>query len=165
MAGGRQRDAATVNYLRLRDQARTADFETQIQLAEQAGAAIAQQALYGVGGSVVDVVNATTRLRNARIRSEVERQGTSAAYDASRVLADIQRRTIEEMDTSTIMDELDYNIDFANTVNRGGNWLTDLAPAISSFATALGAQNADSALTKRTSFSYANPPDSLMTIK
>lgn len=161
--GNRQRDASMVNYLRMRDASTTADFEGQIQMAEQAGAAAAAQALSGVTGSVVDMVNTTTRLRNARTQAAIKQRDKSLSMDAANEQANIQRATIESLDTSSIMDELDYNVDFAMTVSRQGNWFTDIAPAISTLGQAFSGPT--SKPSAKTSFSYANPPNSAVMLK
>jgi hypothetical protein len=110
----------------MRDSATSDDFESQIRMAEQAGAAIASQALAGVGGSVVDVVNGTTALRNARVQQAQKERMKAADYDAGQVQTDIKRATIQSLDDSSIIDDLDYNVDLGLEVHRSGNLFTDV---------------------------------------
>lgn len=124
--GGRAAEAAAINYRRMRDSATTEDFEGQIRMAEQAGAAIASQAMAGVGGSVVDVVNGTTALRNARIQQAQKQRMKAADYDAGQAQSDIKRATIQSLDDSSIVDDLDYNVDLGLEVHRSGNLFTDV---------------------------------------
>lgn len=160
--GTRQRDAAMVNYLRVRDAAASADLEGQLQIAEQQGAAVAAQAFSGVSGSVVDMVNTSTRLRNARAIQALKQREKSMSIDAATEQANIQRATIESLDTSSIMDELDYNVDFAQ-ISKGGNLFSALAPAASLFGQAMGNMHSGSSTTR--AFSYANPPNEQVWIK
>lgn len=162
--GGQQREAATLNYRRMRDGAISSDFESQIQMAEQAGASVAAQAFHGVSGSVVDVVNGTTRLRNARIQQAQADRMKSADYDASQEQANIQRATIQSLDSSSIMDELDYNVDVAQTITRQGNLFTDLAPAAMTAMSAWGSPSNTAAGTAN-KFSYANPTNQQIMIR
>lgn len=124
--GGRAVEAAAINYRRMRDSAITDDFESQIRLAEQAGASVDSQAMAGAGGSVVDMVNGTTALRNSRIQQAQSERMKAADYDASQNVKDIQRATLQSLDRSSIIDELDYNVDLAQEVYRSGNLFTDV---------------------------------------
>ena len=148
--GGRAVEAAATNYRRVRDSAITDDFESQIRLAEQAGAAVASQAMAGAGGSVVDMVNGTTALRNSRIQQAQGERMKAGDYDAAQNAKDIQRATIQSLDRSSIIDELDYNVDLAQEVHRSGNLFTDV----------MGGQdpkNVANVLAGTSNFSFSNP--------
>lgn len=120
-AGGKAMEVHQVNYRRARDSETLSSFEDQIKFAEQAGAAVAAQAFSGVTGSVVDVVNGTTALRQARAKYAQDKRTKQVDYDAANRLADIERTTIQSMDTSSLIDDLDYNVNLANTVqNQSG---------------------------------------------
>lgn len=160
--GSSQRDASTLNYRRMRDAATSADFEGQIQMAEQAGAAVAAQAFAGVSGSVVDAVNSTTRLRNARIQQAAADRVAAGDYDAAQEQGHIARATIQSLDSSSIIDELDYNVDIGQTIMRQGNLFTDLAPAAQ---TAMSAWGGPKTAAAKNTFSYANPPNSAVMLK
>ena len=148
--GGRAVEAAAINYRRMRDSAITDDFESQIRLAEQAGASVASQAMAGAGGSVVDMVNGTTALRNSRIQQAQGERMKAGDYDAAQNAKDIQRATIQSLDRSSIIDELDYNVDLAQEVHRSGNLFTDV----------MGGQdpkNVANVLAGTSNFSFSNP--------
>lgn len=108
-AGAKASEVSAVNYIRMRDSATAGNFEEQIKMAEQAGAAHAQQALSGVGGSVVDLVNGTTSLRNARWQAAADQRMKQGDYDAGQQQGEIKRSTIQSLDSSSIIDDLDYN--------------------------------------------------------
>ena len=148
--GGRAVEAAAINYRRMRDSAITEDFEGQIRLAEQAGAAVASQAMAGAGGSVVDVVNGTTALRNSRIQQAQAVRRKAADYDASQNMADIRRATIQSLDGSSIIDDLDYNVDLAQEVQRSGNLFTDIVGG-------QAPKNVADVLAGASNFSFNNP--------
>lgn len=149
--GGRTAEAAAINYRRVRDSSITEDFEGQIRMAEQAGAAIASQALAGVGGSVVDMVNGTTALRNARLQYAQKQRMKAADYDAAQAQTDIKRATIQSLDDSSIIDDLDYNVDLGLEVRRSGNLFTDI----------VGGQDPKNIANVLGSFSFNNTASSL----
>lgn len=119
-AGGKLMEVHQMNYRRARDAETLDSFEGQIQFAEQAGAAVAAQAFSGVGGNVVDMVNGTTALRQARMAYVRDKRIKQSDYDASQRLAEIHRTTIQGLDTSTLIDDLDYNVNLANTMQQPG---------------------------------------------
>ncbi len=120
-AGGKAMEVHQVNYRRARDAETLSSFEDQIQFAEQAGAAVAAQAFSGVQGNVVDMVNGTTALRRARAESAQATRTKGVDFDASQRMADIWRTTTQSLDNSTLIDDLDYNVTLANTVqNQSG---------------------------------------------
>lgn len=129
-AGGRALEAAVSNANRAKDNAVKGSLEQQIGFAEQAGAAHAKQAFAGITGSVVDMVNGTTALRRARITQDVTDKVATMGFDAKNVALDIQRAMIENQDTSSIMDNLDYGFSVASSPQaKNGNFDILLAGA------------------------------------
>jgi hypothetical protein len=123
---GDSAEVALVNYRRARDNADKGDFESQIAFAEQRGGQQAAAAASGLVGGVVDVVNSTTALRQARIEQASEETLRFAAFDAAKQQGDIIRAGIENMDNSSIIDGLDYTIDTYVEKKRVGNLWTDI---------------------------------------
>lgn len=123
---GSELEAATVNYRRARDGQIEDDFETQIAAAEQAGAQAAAGGASGLVGGVVDVINSTSALRQMRA---LQRRATSvkqADYDVTQARADNYRAALEGLDTSDIVDDIDYSVDTFVPQKRAGNFLTDI---------------------------------------
>lgn len=125
-AGGDAVEANIVNYRRARDNLSLQSFSTSIRQAEQAGAAAAAQANSGIDGSVVDQVNGATALRDSIVDEAIRRNGGTMDYDAAHRAASIEVQTVQGMDGSLILDQLDYNVDFAQ-----------VSPKISAFAAAV----------------------------
>lgn len=123
---GSELEAATVNYRRARDGQIEDDFETQIAAAEQAGAQAAAGGASGLVGGVVDVINSTSALRQMRA---LQRRATSvkqADYDVTQARADNYRAALEGLDTSDIVDDIDYSVDTFVPQKRAGNFFTDI---------------------------------------
>ncbi len=156
-AGGKAMEVAQLNYRRARDAETLSSFEDQIQFAEQAGGAIAAQAFNGVAGSVVDVVNGTTALRRARAEQAQATRTKGVDYDITQRVKDIQRTTSQSLDYGTLMDDLDYNVNLANTVqNTGGMGLGGVLEVGKAFVSGGGMQGLSSGNT----FSFRSPHSS-----
>lgn len=80
-AAGEQYNAMGDNLSRMSQQATTGSLQRRVQAAEQMGALTAQAAAAGVGGSTVDLINGSLRLRNAMLNEEIEKQEGNATYD------------------------------------------------------------------------------------
>lgn len=125
-AGGDAIEANVVNYRRARDNLGLQSFSTSIKQAEQAGASAAAQANSGIDGSVVDQVNGATALRDSIVDEAIRRNGETMDFDAAHRAAGIEIQTVQGMDGSLILDQLDFNQDFAQ-----------VSPKISAFAAAV----------------------------
>lgn len=125
-AGGDAQGANEINYRRYKDSLGSQNLSRQVGDSEQAGAAAAAQAAAGIEGSVVDMVNTSTALRSALVNDQLIKQGDMIDYDHARRAGNIAAETIGGLDNSLILDNLDYNVDFAQ-----------VAPRISSFAAAV----------------------------
>ena len=123
---GLQAEAAAVNYRRARDSEIQDDFETQLRFAEQAGAQAAATALSGLTGGVADVVNSTTALRKARLsqRALVARQQGDS--DAQQRQSQILQAGWDSLDSSEIIDGIDYSVDVATKRVSSGNFFTQV---------------------------------------
>lgn len=80
-AAGEQYNAYTDNVGRMWDQSATGSLQRRIQASEQLGAIQASAAAAGVGGSTVDTINGTLKLRNAMLNAEIDKQEGQATYD------------------------------------------------------------------------------------
>lgn len=122
-AGGNAQEALVVNATRRGDAQLTNSFSVSIREAEQAGHSAAAAAAAGVDGNVVDMVNASTALRDSIVRQSVDERQSAEAYDVSRRAGNIMSQMVSGLDNSVILDSLDYNIDVAQS-----------RPELSSFA-------------------------------
>ncbi len=130
-AGGSQLEANSVNYLRTRDKMATASFDDNVKLAEQTGRMAAGAAMAGVSGSTVDVLNATAALRASRMKQQQVDNGESMEFDNSRRAAAIYTQATDSMDSSSIMDSLDYNVDVSQRKTEGSLLMAGLSAAFS----------------------------------
>jgi hypothetical protein len=108
-AGGQALEASRVNYLRSLDSVATNDFVGSIRRAEEAGGRAAAAAVSGVVGDVVDTINSTVRLRDALSEEQANRVAGQMAFDAARQASGIMQQTISSMDSSLILDQMNYN--------------------------------------------------------
>lgn len=118
-AGGNVLEATTVNSLRQQDAGIVSSFSDQIRSAEAIGAAQAAQAAAGVGGDVVDMVNVSTSLRNSIVAQRTQDLQRMGAWDTGRQLGGIMQQMTASLDSSMILEGLDYNTNVAN-VKYGG---------------------------------------------
>jgi hypothetical protein len=118
-AGGNVLEATTVNSLRQQDAGLIGSFSDQIRAAESMGAAQASQAAAGVGGDVVDMVNVSTSLRNSIVAQRTQDLQKMGAWDTGRQLGGIMQQMVASLDSSMIIEGLDYSRNVAN-VKYGG---------------------------------------------
>ena len=113
-------EALAINFNRARDVKTRGNFADNVRQAEEAGRQAAAAAASGVTGSVVDVINDTTRLRNA--------MKNAARLDAEdQALGDFERMQLEQyaagmdsLDFSVILDQTS-NYDSTSTTAKTGN--------------------------------------------
>ena len=132
-AGGQAMEANMVNYRRQDDLLSQGAFEQSIAEAEASGAAAAMQALSGVTGDVVDMVNGATALRHARVneRNLVRREGM--AFDAAHRQGTMMSQMVQGLDSSIIVDSIDYGVDvsqYTPTKSRLASMLYGAASAM-----------------------------------
>lgn len=97
-----------------------------IRAAEQQGMQTAQAAAVGAVGNTVDMVSASTVLRYGLVDQQIENLKAYNAYDTTRRAGNIMSQMVSGMDSSIILDTLDYNVDVAKEI-----------PIMSHFANAL----------------------------
>lgn len=114
-AGGAALEQNLMNARREEDAIMQGDFEQAIRHSEQTGAQAAAAAFAGVGGEVADTVSIATRLSQQRASLAAARNSGYRGYDAARRAAAIASQTIRGLDSSIILDTLDYNINVAQT--------------------------------------------------
>lgn len=103
-AAGNNQEALTTNFNRSRDARTRQNFATSIRQAEESGRQQAAAAASGVTGSVVDVIDMTTQLRNGMqevARVEAEKQIT---YDYKKQEYQQRLATLDSLDFSVILD-------------------------------------------------------------
>lgn len=104
-------EASVVNYRRARDEGMRGSLEQQIGFAEQAGSQAAASAASGLVGGVSDLVAGTLALRRERIEGAQADKVKAGAFDAGRQQANILSAGLSALDSSSIIDDLDYGID------------------------------------------------------
>lgn len=102
-------DALAINFNRARDARTRSNFATNIRNAEEIGRQQAAAAVSGVTGSVVDVINMTSRLKQNIERQAVLDTEQQVDYDFKR------KETAVRLST---MDSLDFSLIFDNTVQK-----------------------------------------------
>lgn len=107
-AGAENAEAQTTNLLRLSDAAVRGTFEARIAAAETAGALAAQVGFAGVGGGTVDMLNATTKLRQQRVEQLMQDQADTQAYDLSRNIDQTREATILGLDDVQFFDNINF---------------------------------------------------------
>jgi len=128
-AAGDALDAHVTNYYRQADAVLAGNFESSIRDAEEEGAALAAQAATGIGGDTVDLINAATSLRQARSNEAAAQFKDTMQYDAALRASDMMQQAVQGLDSSIIMDSLDYGIDVAAHEEKYGKFATALRGA------------------------------------
>jgi hypothetical protein len=114
-AGGEALEQTIVNAKRADDADLAQGFAASIRSAEAQGMAAASQARAGVNGQVVDMVNASVALRDSIVRQRFADHVDTKSYDTARRAASIMSQTIGGLDSSVILETMDYNKDVAQT--------------------------------------------------
>lgn len=116
-------DALAINFNRSRDARTRANFATNIRNAEESGRQQAAAAVSGVTGSVVDVINMTSRLKQNIERQTVVDTERQINYDFNRKQTAVRLATMDALDFSLIFDttaNLDYGSNTPKTTNLFG---------------------------------------------
>lgn len=101
-------EALAINFNRARDLRTQGNFAENIRQAEEAGRQQASAAASGVTGSVVDVINDTTKLRNAM-------KNTARLDQESQIKSDFERQQFEQYQAG--LDSLDFSVILDNYSN------------------------------------------------
>lgn len=108
IAGAEAEESQRTNLLRLTDDAVRGSFDRRIAASEEAGALAAATGGAGIGGSSIDMINATNRIRNQRVDELSERQLDTATYDANRAIEQTKTATILGLDDVQFNDDINY---------------------------------------------------------
>lgn len=142
-------EALATNFNRSRDQRTRANFSTSIKQAEESGRQQAMAAASGVTGSVVDVIDRTTRMRQGM-------ENTANVETERYISSDYTKREFAQKWAT--LDSLDYSIIFDNTqvLDYGNN----VASKTSLLGAALGGKDTIQNLVNGVSnFSFNTPPE------
>jgi hypothetical protein len=116
-------DALTANFNRARDQRARANFATNIRGAEESGRQQASAAASGITGSVVDVIDMTSRLRRGIETTATRQAEKQMTYDFDKQQLATRLATLDTLDYSVILDNqqiMDYGRNQAKTTNLFG---------------------------------------------
>lgn len=125
-AGGELLEQNLVNARRREDAMIGATFEQQIRDAEQLGAQAAAAAFTGAQGETSDMVSISTRLMQQRAERQALTERGYASYDTARRAASIATQTSRSLDSSLILDSMDYSVTPAMTQKAPSVWGTTL---------------------------------------
>jgi hypothetical protein len=137
-AGAKAAEDTSRNFFRTADAYAYNSLSQGVQKAEQAGASVAGAAAAGVEGGVTDMVNLSTRLRSAMVEQRSKDVLRMQASDTERRAGDIMSQTIQGLDTSLIVDSLDYTTDVANQKGKQSFLSAAVGGAASTFGGAGG---------------------------
>lgn len=133
-AGGDALAVTFENFRRNDDQRVASNFEQTIRDAEEEGAQVSAAAASGLVGGVVDTINAATALRRSRANEETKRLGQFGSFDAGRRAASIMQQSVRGLDSSILIDGLDYNNNVPVTLAKAPMWSSVLFAGASAFA-------------------------------
>jgi hypothetical protein len=121
-AGGEALEANAVNARRQGDVALQQSFATNIQQAEQEGAARAAQSAAGADGAVVDQINGAMRLRDEMINQGFADRMDTVNSDTARRAGNIMTQMVGGLDSSMILDTFDWGVDVAKKFASYSAW-------------------------------------------
>ena len=102
---GAQQEALAVNFNRARDTRTRQNFATNIRQAEESGRQAAGAAASGITGSVVDIIDMTTQLRNGM-------QNEARLQAENQIVGDFKRTEVRQR--LALTDQLDFSVIFDN---------------------------------------------------
>lgn len=103
--------ASQINYRRAKDASVRGGFSNQLQRAEQAGMMAAMAGASGTRGSVVDSITQATALRASMAEESAKQAGEQRDFDARVRMKTIASQMIGGVNSSVILDNLDYATD------------------------------------------------------
>lgn len=130
---GNNQAAVTQNFIRGQDAQTQQGLSRAIGEAEQQGAMAAAAGAVGQIGGVVDMVNTSTRLRDAIVERQVQDNQTLQSYDNAKQRGQVMSQAIRSMDSSIIVDTLDWNKDYATLTPVISNWTNAIQGAGAAF--------------------------------
>lgn len=145
---GKAHAAATQTLIRMQDSKASGDLENQLATAEAAGAFTANAAFAGTGGSAVDLIDMTMRLKASRAKAMQDQAGGYATYDQMAQITGIVPQAVGELDMGALSDGLDLSESFVpipgisqRAPSLLGGILQGIAPYIGPAAQQFGRQS------------------------
>ena len=111
-AGAKNLEVNAINFGRQMDAALSSGFSTSVGAAEVAGRSAVASAFAGISGDVVDAVNLSTRIRDRMVREQTQANYKMAEWDFRQKQATIATQTIRSMDSSYLLDNLDFGMGY-----------------------------------------------------
>lgn len=114
----KDQESSEVNFSRGRDARARASFSDQVRYAEEEGRMAASAAASGITGGVVDMINATSRMRKGMVDTAMAENNRLSESDHTRQLAATYWSNLDQMDYSLILDNprgMDYGNDLPQT--------------------------------------------------
>lgn len=108
MAGADNVESQRANMARLSDEAVRGSFDQRIAASEIAGALAAASGSAGIGGSSIDMIDASNRIRQQRAQELADRQTDTQLYDAQRNIDQTVEATILGLDDVQYADSINY---------------------------------------------------------
>lgn len=150
-AAGEQFNAGQQTLVRMQTARARGGLEEQIAAAEQAGAYAASVAFAGTGGSSVDIVDTTLRLRDERAAEARRADAGLADYDALTQIAGIMPQATSGLDLTSFAGGLDLSRNLSGNLPVQGNFLLDFVKGMAQSPDAFAAfQSAPSSQTPTT---------------
>jgi hypothetical protein len=157
----KDQEASEVNYARSKDARARASFSDQVRFAEEEGRMAASAAASGVTGSVVDMLNATSRLRKGMQDTVQSENSRLADSDHQRQLHATYWANLDQLDYSLILDNprsVDFKTDTPATKSLlsgvSGKDVKGVAQGVDfSFSSAKGSDSLDAFLALNDNFS------------
>jgi hypothetical protein len=108
IAGADSVESQRTNMLRLSDEAVRGSFDARIAASEAAGAIAASAGAAGIGGSSLDMLDASNRIRQQRAQELGDRQLANQLYDGQRNIDQTVEATILGLDDVQYNDAINY---------------------------------------------------------
>lgn len=102
----KQTEALKTNLLRSQEQSQQQGINNKLQAAEQTGQLMAAASAAGIGGSTVDMLNATIRGRAARIEEQRQRNDKYSYQDTLDRISAVNENAISSMDSTVYLDRV-----------------------------------------------------------
>jgi hypothetical protein len=134
IAGAENVESQRTNMLRLSDEAVRGSFDARIAASEVAGALTAAAGAAGIGGSSLDMIDASNRIRQQRAQELSDRQVDNQLYDAQRSIDQTIESTILGLDDIQFNDSINYMKDQEQYIKEP-SWAAIGAQAGMQFAT------------------------------
>ena len=108
---GREQEQIQTNLQRALADLNSGKLEQRLDTSFELGSLAATTAAAGVGGGSKEVMNATIRMTEARKLSALSDAGDTMSYDALKMLTNTQADAYAQLDSTVILDRLDFSID------------------------------------------------------